>query len=935
MEEYIVIKGAREHNLKDINLTLPRNKLIVITGLSGSGKSSLAFDTLYAEGRRRYVESLSAYARQFLGEIQKPDVDDITGLSPAISIDQKGPSHNPRSTVGTMTEIHDYLRLLYARIGHPHCPKCAKPIEPQTIQQMADQVMQMPEGAKLMIMAPLIQGRKGEHRLMLDEMRQKGFTKARVDGILYELEEEIPLKKNFKHDIDLIVDRLMLKPGSGKRVFEALESALTLSGGMARVSDAGNGKEYLFSQQFSCPDCGISIQEISPRLFSFNSPYGACPECSGIGRKLEVSPERVIPNPNLSLEEGALVPWKNAFSDNNSWFWGQAQAAMRSLDIPSNAPFKTLTDKQKDAILYGYRHFEGAIPILERRYLESDSEMVRWWIERYMSQSECPACNGARMKPEALAVTVGGKNIAEFSALSIKDSIDFIKGLKLSKKEETIARHVLKEVTSRLTFMMNVGLDYLTLDRNTNTLAGGEAQRIRLATQIGSGLVGVLYILDEPSIGLHQRDNRRLLDTLLGMRNLGNTVIVVEHDEETIRSADVVVDIGPGAGNEGGYVVVADTPEKVVRFPGSMTGKYLSGKMSVAVPQKRRSGNRRFIRVLGASHNNLKEIDVSFPLGKFICVTGVSGSGKSSLIEDVLYRGLARHFGLKRDLPGRHKDIEGADNLKDVIIIDQSPIGRTPRSNPATYTGVFTPIRELFASAVESRKRGYKPGRFSFNVRGGRCDACEGAGIIKIEMNFLPDLYLPCEHCKGKRYNRETLSVLYRGKNINDILEMTVDEAHEFFQHHARIKNKLGVLKDVGLGYIKLGQPATTLSGGEAQRVKLSEELSKKSTGASLYILDEPTTGLHFHDVAKLLGVLNRLVDAGNTVIVIEHNLDVIKSADHVIDLGPEGGDLGGFIVAEGTPEEISREPKSYTGHYMKKILNSSSKKQGKKEKKK
>jgi len=925
-EEYIVIKGAREHNLKNLSLKLPRNKLITITGVSGSGKSSLAFDTLYAEGRRRYVESLSSYARQFLGEMDKPDVDYIEGLSPAISIDQKGPSHNPRSTVGTVTEIYDYLRLLYARIGKPHCPKCGRPIQPQTVQQMTDQLMKFPEGTKLMVMAPLIRGRKGEYHKLLGEIRQKGYSRVRVDGSLYELNEEIPLDKNIKHTIEAVVDRLIVKPEAQKRLTESLETALGLSGeGQVTVYLSERDEELIFSENFSCPVCGLSIAEIAPRLFSFNSPFGACPECSGMGVKLEVDQQLIIPDESLSLSEGAVIPFGKPVRDFRhraweSWFWGKLGDEL-GRELNWNTPYKDLSKKIKEAVLYGRGDFEGVLPFMERRFLSTESEMVREEIQKYMRNLPCPACGGARLKPEALAVKLGKYNLAQLCALSIAEAMEFFAGLKLTQKEEAIARQIFKEVRARLSFLLEVGLEYLTLDRRASTLAGGEAQRIRLATQIGSGLVGVLYILDEPTIGLHQRDNLRLIKTLISLKNLGNTVVVVEHDREVIEASDYIVDIGPGAGVKGGEVVAAGTLEEIMAAPESLTGKYFSGELGVEVPKNRRKAGDKFLLIKKAAENNLKKIDVKIPLGLLVVITGVSGSGKSTLLEEILYKSLAAHFYKSRELPGKHQGVEGLEHIDKVIIIDQSPIGRTPRSNPATYTGVFDPIRQLYALTVEAKKRGYKPGRFSFNVKGGRCEACQGAGILKIEMHFLPDVYVPCEECKGKRYNRETLGVFYRGKNIYEILAMTVDEGVEFFAHHPKIIGKLKVLQEVGLGYIKLGQPATTLSGGEAQRVKLSEELSRRSTGRTLYLLDEPTTGLHFDDVRKLLGVIQRLVDAGNTVLVIEHNPDIIKSADYLIDLGPEGGEKGGYLVASGSPEEVAKCKGSYTGEFLRGLL--------------
>jgi len=930
----IIIRGAREHNLKNINLELPRGKFIVITGISGSGKSSLAFDTIFAEGQRRYMESLSSYARQFLGQMEKPDIDYIEGLSPAISIDQKSVSHNPRSTVGTVTEIHDYLRLLFARVGKPHCYKCGRPIESQTIDQMVDRILSLPDKTKIMIMAPLVRGRKGEYKKLFEDYREKGYLRMRVDGEVRDLEEEIKLDRYRKHDIELVIDRIVIKPGVNSRIADSMETALKIGDNTA-VVNVIDGEDMLFSGKMSCIHCGISFEEQEPRMFSFNSPYGACPRCTGLGFKLELAPELVVPDPSKSISQGALSPFgkpERNFRHNKSesWFWERFRNFAEEHNIDMNIPYSKLDDNLKHIILYGtagkrtdvrfFRGlvFEGVIPNLERRYKQTDSEYIRREIEKYMADLACPDCGGTRLKPQSLAVTIGDKNIAQVSALSIKDCLKFFTDLEFTGREYMIARRIVKEIRERLQFMVDVGLDYLTLDRTAGTLAGGEAQRIRLATQIGSSLVGVLYIMDEPSIGLHQRDNRRLLDTLVKLRNLGNTLIVVEHDEETIRTADHVLDIGPGAGVHGGEIVFQGTPEEIVKCDESCTGKYLSGKLGVTTERKIRKSNGKSLWIRGARHHNLKNIDVEFPLGLFICVTGVSGSGKSSLINEILYRSLARIFHSSSARPGPHDRIEGWKNLDKVIIIDQSPIGRTPRSNPATYTGVFTPIRQLFAATREARKRGYKQGRFSFNIRGGRCEACQGAGILKIEMHFLPDVYVPCEVCKGKRYNRETLQVLYKGKSISDVLDMTVEEAMEFFANIPKIYNKLKTIYDVGLGYIELGQPATTLSGGEAQRVKLSTELSKRATGKTLYMLDEPTTGLHFHDVARLLKVLHRLVESGNTVIVIEHHLDVIRSADHIIDLGPEGGDEGGYVVCCGSPEEVAKCEKSYTGQFLK-----------------
>ncbi|GAV21531.1 excinuclease ABC subunit UvrA [Carboxydothermus pertinax] len=936
----IVIKGARVHNLKNIDLTLPRNKFIVITGLSGSGKSSLAFDTIYAEGQRRYVESLSAYARQFLGQMDKPDVDFIEGLSPAISIDQKTTSKNPRSTVGTVTEIHDYLRLLYARIGIPHCPVCGRVVEKQTIDQMVDRLLALPERTKLVIMAPIVRGRKGEFVKTFEDIRRQGFARVRVDGILYDLAEEIKLEKNKKHNIDVVVDRLVVKDGIKTRLTDSLETALKLAEGLALV-EIVDGEEITFSENFACPHCEISLPEISPRLFSFNNPFGACPECTGLGYKLEVDPDLVIPNKDLTLRQGAIAAW-NA-GNTGSYYFQVLEALAQKYGFSVDVPVKDLDPEILRKILYGLpgekvrvkyynytsgssytfdANWEGVIPNLERRYRETQSEAMREEIEKFMTQRKCPACQGARLKKEALAVTVGGKNIHELGEMTVEKLLAFIENLELTERELLIARQVLKEIKERLGFLNNVGLDYLTLNRSATTLSGGEAQRIRLATQIGSGLTGVLYVLDEPSIGLHPRDTQRLLDTLKRLRDLGNTLVVVEHDEETIRAADYIVDMGPGAGEKGGQVVAAGSFREILNHPDSITAKYLRGEEKIPVPPLRRKGNGKALTIVGARENNLKNLTVKIPLGKFVAVTGVSGSGKSTLINEILYKAVAGKFYKLKEKPGAYEKILGLTYIDKIINIDQSPIGRTPRSNPATYTGVFNDIRELFAATPEARMRGYKPGRFSFNVRGGRCEACQGDGIIKIEMHFLPDVYVPCEVCKGARYNRETLEVRYKGKNIAEVLDMTVEEALEFFAAIPKIQRKLQTLFDVGLGYIRLGQPATTLSGGEAQRVKLATELARRSTGKTLYILDEPTTGLHIADVHRLLDVLNRLVEAGNTVVVIEHNLDVIKTADHIIDLGPEGGDKGGQIIAEGTPEEVAQNPASYTGKFLRPYLN-------------
>ncbi len=941
--EFITIHGAREHNLKGIDLVLPRDRLIVITGLSGSGKSSLAFDTIYAEGQRRYVELLSAYARQFLGQMEKPDVDHIDGLSPAISIDQKGTSRNPRSTVGTVTEIYDYLRLLWARIGHPHCPKCGREISKQSIEQIADQVLALPAGTRLMITAPMVQGRKGEHREVLEEAKRGGYVRARVDGELRDLSEPIALDKKFKHDIEIVVDRVVIGPELRSRLNDSLEQAAKLADGiilLIPVDESSGLTQMLFSQDYACVYDGISMEEPAPRNFSFNSPHGACTTCTGLGLRMEVDEDAIVPDGSLSIMGGALAGWTKGPSQR--WLAEVVEAVARRFKIPIDAPWESLTDAQRKVILHGLpkdetvrmryvshsgtvrhfeAHYEGVIPNLERRYRETDSDWVKQEIERLMMQRPCPACKGRRLKPEFLAVTVDGMSIADFCAQSVVAALRRLDDLHLTDREALIARQVLKEIRERLGFLNDVGLDYLTLDRSAQSLSGGEAQRIRLATQIGSKLMGVLYVLDEPSIGLHHSDNRKLIDTLVALRDIGNTLIVVEHDEETIRAADFVVDIGPGAGEHGGHVVAAGTLEEVLATPESITAQFLRGERAIAVPRRRRAGSGRSLTVRGARENNLRDIDVSFPLGTFTCVTGVSGSGKSTLVNDILYRRLAQHLHRARERPGRHGRIDGLDDVDKVINVDQSPIGRTPRSNPATYVGMFTYIRELFAQLPEARVRGYKPGRFSFNVRGGRCEACEGDGMIKIEMHFLPDIYVSCEVCKGRRYNREALEVRFRGKSIADVLDMTVDEAAVLFENQPRIVRKLHTLQDVGLGYIRLGQPATQLSGGEAQRVKLSTELSRRDTGRTVYILDEPTTGLHFADVEKLLGVLHRLVDAGNTVIVIEHNLDVVKTADRVIDLGPLGGDRGGEVIASGTPEEVAAQPRSATGLHLRPLL--------------
>ncbi|WP_295722348.1 excinuclease ABC subunit UvrA [uncultured Methanobrevibacter sp.] len=938
----IIIKGAREHNLQNIDLNIPRDEFIVVTGLSGSGKSSLAFDTIYAEGQRRYVESLSSYARQFLGQMDKPELDYIEGLSPAISIDQKTTRVNPRSTVGTITEIYDYLRLLFARIGIPHCPNCGREISQQTIGQIAETIMEEGEGLKIQVLSPIIKDRKGEHRQVFDEFREKGFVRARVDGEIRDLEENIELKKNFKHTIDIVVDRLKIRNTVDfkRRLTDSLETASKFSEGLVKVLfTPKEDEEYekVYSEDFACVDCGLSFEELTPRMFSFNSPHGACPECKGIGSKMEIDPDLVIPNKNLSINEGAIVPWSNSNKKDN--YYNQLlQALGEFYDFSLDTPFKDLSKENQDIILYGSedripfninrrnrtymvnRRFEGVIIRLQRLYFETKSNWNRKHISKFMSDRKCSVCDGRRLRPEVLAVTVGGMNIAEVCEMSIKDSYNFFQNLELTDREEYIASEVLKEINQRLSFLVDVGLDYITMARSSGTLSGGEAQRIRLATQIGSGLVGVLYILDEPSIGLHQRDNRKLIQTLEHLCNIGNTLIVVEHDEETILSADYVVDIGPGAGEHGGRIITQGTPQDILSSEESITGRYLSRKEFIPIPEKRRKGNGKFVTIKGARQNNLKDIEVKIPLGLFTCVTGVSGSGKSSLINQILYKGLKGILDHKYAFAGDHDTIEGAENIDKLIIINQTPIGRTPRSNPATYIGLFTPIRELFAQTPEAKARGYKPGRFSFNVKGGRCEACSGDGIIQIEMHFLADVYVPCEVCHGKRYNEETLDIRYKGKNIYDVLEMTVEEALEFFENIPKIKNKLQTLYDVGLGYLKLGQPATTLSGGEAQRIKLAKELSKSSTGQTLYILDEPTTGLHFADIKRLLSVLNRLTDKGNSIVVIEHNLDVIKTADYIIDLGPEGGDGGGEVIAQGTPEEVSKSG-TYTGDFLLEIL--------------
>lgn len=937
MKNSIKIKGARAHNLKNINVEIPRDKLVVITGLSGSGKSSLAFDTIYAEGQRRYVESLSAYARQFLGQMDKPDVDNIEGLSPAISIDQKTTSHNPRSTVGTVTEIYDYLRLLYARAGRPHCPKCGKPITQQTVDQMIDKIMEQPERTKMLIMAQVVRGKKGEHKKILEHIRREGYVRVRIDGEVHDISEDIQLEKNKKHTIDVVIDRLVVREGIEGRLADSLETALKLGNGVVYIQIVA-GELLMFSENFACVDCGISLPEITPRMFSFNNPYGACPVCMGLGSHREFDEHLVIPNKALSLGEGVFAPLSK---NRNAYSMCVMDAVLKEYGYTLDTPWKDIDKSTQKLLLHGagsekfrfhytnmfgeYKEynvaFEGVLPMLKRRYQETESEEMRESYADYMTEIPCPACHGARLKPETLAITVGGLNIAELTAMTIREADEFLEKIELTPREFKIANQILKEIHARLNFLLNVGLDYLTLSRSAGTLSGGEAQRIRLATQIGSGLQGVLYVLDEPSIGLHQRDNNRLLATLKKLRDLGNTLIVVEHDEDTMYAADNIIDIGPGAGANGGRVVAQGTAKEIMQVPESITGQYLSRRKYIPVPAKRRPGNGKFIEIIGAKENNLKNIDVRFPLGTLTLVTGVSGSGKSTLVNEILYKGIASKLYRVKGKPGKHKAIKGLANIDKIIDIDQQPIGRTPRSNPATYTGVFDAIRELFSQTAEAKMRGYKAGRFSFNVKGGRCEACKGDGILKIEMHFLPDVYVPCEVCKGARYNRETLEIRYKGKNISEILDMTINEAVDFFQNVPRIVRKLQVIKDVGLGYIKLGQPATTLSGGEAQRVKLATELAKRSTGKTLYILDEPTTGLHTADIHKLLGILQRLVDGGDTVVVIEHNLDVIKTADYIIDLGPEGGDKGGTIVASGRPEDIVKAKASYTGQFLKPLL--------------
>lgn len=940
-KKQIIIKGAKEHNLQNIDVAIPRDEFIVITGLSGSGKSSLAFDTIYAEGQRRYVESLSAYARQFLGQMKKPEMEYIEGLSPAISIDQKTTKENPRSTVGTITEIYDYLRLLFARIGTPHCPKCGKEISHQTLGQIGDSIIEEGEGKKIHILAPVVRDKKGQHKDVLDDLRNKGFVRARVDGEVRDLEEDIDLPKTYRHSIEVVVDRLKIRKDVDfkRRLVDSLETASEFADGLINVlfSDDGRDYEKKYSEHFACVDCGINFEELTPRMFSFNAPQGACPECNGIGVKMEIDPDLIIPNKNLTLNEGAVTPWAKSNKKEN-YYHQMLEAVSKHFNFSMDTPFNELTKEQQDIILYGCddkipfsfkrrnksyqvnRQFEGVIPRMERLYIETKSNYSRKYISKFMSDRKCHVCHGKRLRPEVLAVTVGGKSIADVVEMSIKDSYQFFLNLELTDREQFIAKEVLKEIRQRLKFLVDVGLDYLSMARSSGTLSGGEAQRIRLATQIGSGLVGVLYILDEPSIGLHQRDNVKLIETLKRLKNLGNTLIVVEHDEETILSADYVVDIGPGAGEHGGKVVACGTPEEIMESHESVTGQYISRRETIPIPQTRRSGNGESLIIRGARQNNLKNIDVEIPLGKFTCVTGVSGSGKSSLINEILYKGLSGKLNNKFTFAGDYDKIEGVSNIDKIIAIDQKPIGRTPRSNPATYTGVFTDIRDLFAETPEAKARGYKPGRFSFNVKGGRCEACSGDGIVQIEMHFLADVFVPCEVCGGKRYNEETLDIRYKGKNIYEVLEMTVEEALDFFEHIPKIHKKLKTLLDVGLGYMKIGQPATTLSGGEAQRIKLAKELSRSNTGNTLYILDEPTTGLHFADIKRLLSVLARLTDAGNSVVVIEHNLDVIKTADYIIDLGPEGGDGGGKVIATGTPEEIAKSG-TYTGEFLQKIL--------------
>ncbi len=940
MQDQIIVQGARANNLKNIDVTIPRDKLVVLTGVSGSGKSSLAFDTIYAEGQRRYVESLSSYARMFLGQMEKPDVDSIDGLSPAISIDQKTTSKNPRSTVGTVTEIYDYLRLLWARVGTPHCPNCGKEIKQQTIDQIIDQVMKLPEATRIQVMAPVIRGKKGEHQKIFEDARKSGYVRVRVDGSLYDLSEEIALDKNKKHSIEIVVDRLVIREDIAQRLTDSVEVAAGLSGGLIIVNIVGEDRDISFSQNYACEDCGISIEELTPRMFSFNNPFGACPTCTGLGVQLKVDPELIIPNKELSILDGAITAsgWSNIKGDSISRMYFEALAKKYKFKLTT--PVKNLSAEVMDVILYGTKGeklkltydrangqgtlmqaFEGICNNLERRYRETQSDGMRRELEECMSEKPCPDCHGKRLRRESLAVTVGDEDIDAYCHRSVTQALDFMEKLTLSEQKTLIAGQIVKEIKSRLGFLKSVGLEYLTLSRSAGTLSGGESQRIRLATQIGSSLMGVLYILDEPSIGLHQRDNDKLLETLCHLRDLGNTLLVVEHDEDTMRAADHIIDVGPGAGVHGGRIVAQGTAEEVMASPESLTGAYLSGRLSIPVPKERRKGSGKFLTVRAAAENNLRGVDVSIPLGTFTCVTGVSGSGKSSLVNEILYKRLAADLNRAKTRPGKHAAIEGEEYLDKVINIDQSPIGRTPRSNPATYTNLFNDIRELFASTPDAKARGYGPGRFSFNVRGGRCEACQGDGLLKIEMHFLPDIYVPCDVCHGKRYNRETLEVRYKGKNIYEVLEMTVDEALPFFENLPKIYNKLLTLSQVGLSYVKLGQPSTELSGGEAQRVKLATELAKHATGRTIYILDEPTTGLHSYDVHKLIDVLQRLVDVGNTVVVIEHNLDVVKTADYLIDLGPEGGDGGGSIVCTGTPEEVAQCPQSYTGHYLKRML--------------
>ena len=943
MRSNIFVKGARENNLKNIDVEIPRDKLVVLTGISGSGKSSLAFDTIYAEGQRRYVESLSAYARQFLGQMEKPDVDYIEGLSPAISIDQKTTSRNPRSTVGTVTEVYDYLRLLWARIGVPHCPECGKEIKQQSVDQIVDSILALPEATRIQVMAPVIRARKGEYQKVFDDARKSGYVRVRADGSLYDLTEDIKLDKNKKHNIEIVIDRLVIKEDMARRLTDSVETALALSGGLLIIDIVGEDRELLFSQNYACEDCRVSIEELTPRLFSFNNPYGACPACTGLGTQLKVDPSLIMPNPSMSIADGGITAsgWGNVRNDGISKMYFEALAKRYGFKLTT--PIKELSEEVLDVILYGTKGekltlhydqprgkgiltqpFEGIVNNIERRYKETQSLSMRWELENHMAEQDCPSCGGRRLKKEVLAVTVGGINIADFTEMAITRELDFIENLELSEKDETIAHRILKEIRERLGFLRSVGLEYLTLSRRAGSLSGGESQRIRLATQIGSSLMGVLYILDEPSVGLHQRDNIKLLNMLKRLRDLGNTLLVVEHDEETIREADFIVDVGPGAGLKGGEIVCAGTAAEIMECEDSVTGQYLCRKKTIPVPGARRKGSGKSLIVRGAGENNLKDLTVSFPLGVMTCVTGVSGSGKSSLVNEVVFKALVAELNRAKSRPGKYDSIEGMEFLDKVISIDQSPIARTPRSNPATYTGVFGDIRNLFASTQDSRARGYGPGRFSFNVRGGRCESCSGDGLLKIEMHFLPDIYVPCDVCKGKRYNRETLEVRYKGKNIYEVLDMTVDEALEFFENLPKIRQKLVTLADVGLGYIKLGQSSTTLSGGEAQRVKLATELSKRATGSTFYVLDEPTTGLHTADVHKLIEVLNRLTDAGNTVVVIEHNLDVIKTADYLIDLGPEGGDAGGEVLFEGTPEAAALCETSYTGQFLKKVLNNS-----------